>query len=139
MARLGDVQSYVIMLVSRGINDFRKIVEMLSSFSIPKSSIYTAIDELVKRGAIAKHQHGDRIVLTLTDRGRELIDKARDVLSKKLLELKLLLALLSDSIDMASAVSGMDPDRLEELRNTLKELLDAIEKELKRWKRISIE
>ena len=49
---MGLVQLAVIALLSRGMREFHEVVDFLSSLSIPKSSIYSAIDELQRKGVL---------------------------------------------------------------------------------------
>jgi len=136
MPRIGEVQSYVLLLLHRGINSFRSIVETLGRYSIPKSSVYTAIEELVEKGAVTKR--GD--VLELTEQGSQLLATAARTLVKRLSELSLTLTLIGESLALnREALSHLDPDALVELRERLRELLEAIDDVLKSWRSVEIE
>ncbi len=135
MARIGDVQSYVLVLISRGVNSFREVVELLHSFSIPKSSVYTAIDELSKRGLVVRR--GDRI--ELSEAGRNALSLAINSILRKVRELTLALKLVESELVDREVLEGLDPDTLLELRKRLEELIKAIDDALKGWKRIEVE
>jgi len=135
LARIGDVQSYVLVLVSRGVRSFREVVETLHRFSIPKSSIYTAIDELARRGLIVRR--GDRI--ELSDAGREMLSLAMQSIVRKVKELTLALKLVEAEFVDSETLSMLDPDTLQELRARLEELMRVIDESLKSWKRIEVE
>ena len=135
MARIGDVQSYVLVLISRGVNSFKEVVDTLHRFSIPKSSVYTAIDELVRKGLVIRN--GDRI--ELSSAGRELLSTAVSSIIRKVRELTLALKLVEAEFVDSEAIAMLDPDTLQELKARLEELLRVIEESLKSWKRIEVE
>ena len=63
MRRLGPVQLAIITLLTHGAKEFNEIVETLTSMSIPKSSIYTAINELRRRGVVDVEVVGGRRII----------------------------------------------------------------------------
>ncbi len=126
----------MLLMIRRGVRSFREIVETLSRYSIPKSSVYTAIEELANRGAIVKR--GD--ALELTERGSELIASAVRTLAKRVGELMLSLTLLGEAVALdRESLANLDPDTLMELRDRLRQLIDVIDEALKRWRSVEIE
>ncbi|WFO74796.1 hypothetical protein J4526_06900 [Desulfurococcaceae archaeon MEX13E-LK6-19] len=137
LRRLGPVQLAIVTLVNKGVKDFDEIVKILSSLSIPKSSIYTAVDELQKKNII---------VVTIAPDGRKIIRLQRiDTrgligLKKKLVDrLKNIMLLLSIVAEEPSDYSGLDPAVLEGYKRFLEKELEKVEKALSKWKKVSIE
>ncbi len=137
LRRPGPVQLAIVMLVNKGVKDFDEIVKILSSLSIPKSSIYTAVDELQKKNVI---------VVTIAPDGRKIIrlqrvdTKSIIGLKKKLMDrLKNIILLLSIAAEEPSDYSGLDPAVLEDYKRFLEKELEKVEKALSEWKKVSIE
>lgn len=136
VGRIGDVQSYVLVLISRGVKSFREVVDTLHRFSIPKSSVYTAIEELSRRGLVIRN--GDRV--ELSEAGKLAVSQAVRYIAKRVSELTLALRLIGggEAIDK-EALSSLDPDSLRELKARLEELLKVVEEALRSWRIVKVE
>ena len=136
MKRLGHVQAAVLTLLSMGVREFNEIVRMLTSMSIPKSSIYTAVDELRRRGVIDIKVIGERKFIKPKIDIEKEVSRIRMMLRDKSLEIAYFLInmLRSDIIDFEL----LEPPLLEELRDALRETLDKVEKVLKGWRHVVV-
>ncbi len=136
MKRLGPVQVAILTLLSSGAKEFSEIVRTLTSISIPKSSIYTAIDELQKRGLIEVEKvYGKRLVKPKVDVGKELANIRKLLKERALGILNMILNILSSKL---IDYDELEPDILERYREVLKEELRRVEEALSRWKRINV-
>jgi len=119
-----------------GVREFNEIVRMLTSMSIPKSSIYTAVDELRRRGVIDIKVIGERKFIKPKIDIEKEVSRIRMMLRDKSLEIAYFLInmLRSDIIDFEL----LEPPLLEELRDALRETLDKVEKVLKGWRHVVV-
>lgn len=137
MRRFGPVQLAIITLLTRGARDFNDIVKTLSSASIPKSSIYTAINELRKKGILDIEVRGNKRIIKLkTDLSTELLNMKSMFRGKTSSIVTLVINMLrSNLIDYEE----LDPEVLEAYRDTLREQLGRVEEVLKKWRTVKVE
>ncbi len=136
MRRLGPVQLAVITLLTHGAKDFNEIVETLTSMSIPKSSIYTAINELRRRGVVDVEEVGDRrIVKPKIDLRNELLRIKDELRDKAINVLTMIINILSSDL---ISYDDLDPIILEKYRDVLKNELGKVEEVLRKWKSVEI-
>jgi len=134
--RLGPVQLAVITLLTHGAKDFNEIVETLTSMSIPKSSIYTAINELRRRGVVDVEEVGDRrIVKPKIDLRNELLRIKDELRDKAINVLTMIINILSSDL---ISYDDLDPIILEKYRDVLKNELGKVEEVLRKWKSVEI-
>jgi len=137
LTRLGTVQSLVIAILRDGARSFEDVVRSLSMLSVPKSSIYTAIDELTRRGLVRKKSVGNEIVIELTEEGSRVVSTALTNLVRRIVESIILAKPLRDVVE--EVVENLDPDTLRALEESLRMLLEIVEKHSKRWRRVAVE
>lgn len=136
MRRLGPVQLAIITLLTHGAKDFNEIVETLTSMSIPKSSIYTAINELRRRGVVDVEVVGDRrIVKPKIDLRSELLRIKDELRDKAINVLTTIINILSSDL---ISYDDLDPIILEKYRDVLKNELRKVEEVLSKWKSVEI-
>ena len=136
MRRLGPVQLAIITLLTHGAKDFNEIVETLASMSIPKSSIYTAINELRRRGVVDVEVVGDRrIVKPKVDLRSELLRIKDELRDKAINVLTMIINILSSDL---ISYDDLDPIILEKYRDVLKNELRKVEEVLSKWKSVEI-
>jgi len=134
--RLGPVQLAIITLLTHGAKDFNEIVETLTSMSIPKSSIYTAINELRRRGVVDVEVVGDRrIVKPKIDLRSELLRIKDELRDKAINVLTTIINILSSDL---ISYDDLDPIILEKYRDVLKNELRKVEEVLSKWKSVEI-
>jgi len=134
--RLGPVQLAIITLLTHGAKDFNEIVETLTSMSIPKSSIYTAINELRRRGVVDVEVVGDRrIVKPKIDLRSELLRIKDELRDKAINVLTTIINILSSDL---ISYDDLDPIILEKYRDVLKNELRKVEEVLRKWKSVEI-
>ena len=136
MRRLGPVQLAIITLLTHGAKDFNEIVETLTSMSIPKSSIYTAINELRRRGVVDVEVVGDRrIVKPKIDLRSELLRIKDELRDKAISVLTTIINILSSDL---ISYDDLDPIILEKYRDVLKNELRKVEEVLRKWRSVEI-
>ena len=136
MRRLGPVQLAIITLLTHGAKDFNEIVETLTSMSIPKSSIYTAINELRRRGVVDVEVVGDRrIVKPKIDLRSELLRIKDELRDKAISVLTMIINILSSDL---ISYDDLDPVILEKYRDVLKNELRKVEEVLRKWRSIKV-
>jgi len=134
--RLGPVQLAIITLLTHGAKDFNEIVETLTSMSIPKSSIYTAINELRRRGVVDVEVVGDRrIVKPKIDLRSELLRIKDELRDKAISVLTMIINILSSDL---ISYDDLDPIILEKYRDVLKNELRKVEEVLRKWRSVEI-
>ena len=136
MRRLGPVQLAIITLLTHGAKEFNEIVETLTSMSIPKSSIYTAINELRRRGVVdVEVVGGRRIIKPKVDLKNELLRIKDELRDRALNVLTMIINLLSSDL---ISYDDLDPIVLERYRDVLKNELRKVEEVLRKWKSVEI-
>ena len=136
MRRLGPVQLAIITLLTHGAKEFNEIVKTLTSMSIPKSSIYTAINELRRRGVVDVEVVGDRrIVKPKIDLRSELLRIKDELRDKAINVLTTIINILSSDL---ISYDDLDPIILEKYRDVLKNELRKVEEVLSKWKSVEI-
>ena len=136
MRRLGPVQLAIITLLTHGAKEFNEIVETLTSMSIPKSSIYTAINELRRRGVLdVEVVGGRRIIKPKVDLRNELLRIKNELRDRALNVLTMIINLLSSDL---ISYDDLDPIVLERYRDVLKNELRKVEEVLRKWKSVEI-
>jgi len=134
--RLGPVQLAIITLLTHGAKEFNEIVETLTSMSIPKSSIYTAINELRRRGVVdVEVVGGRRIIKPKVDLKNELLRIKDELRDRALNVLTMIINLLSSDL---ISYDDLDPIVLERYRDVLKNELRKVEEVLRKWKSVEI-
>ncbi len=137
LKRMGLVQLAVIALLSKGMREFHEVVDFLSSLSIPKSSIYSAIDELQRKGVLKiREETRGRRELVLANIGREKVVEVRRRLVSRIKNLIVLLTLLGEEV---IDYSDFSPRFLEHYREFLRRELSKVEEELSKWRKIKVE
>ena len=136
MRRLGPVQLAIITLLTHGAKEFNEIVKTLTSMSIPKSSIYTAINELRRRGVVDVEVVGDRrIVKPKIDLRSELLRIKDELRDKAINVLTMIINILSSDL---ISYDDLDPVILEKYRDVLKNELRKVEEVLRKWRSIKV-
>jgi len=134
--RLGPVQLAIITLLTHGAKEFNEIVKTLTSMSIPKSSIYTAINELRRRGVVDVEVVGDRrIVKPKIDLRSELLRIKDELRDKAINVLTMIINILSSDL---ISYDDLDPVILEKYRDVLKNELRKVEEVLRKWRSIKV-
>ncbi len=138
MSRLGDVQTYVLMMTLKGLHNFEDIVRLLNKFGIPKSSIYSAIDELAKKGIVKKivDESGRRIIIAPGPKIHEIIEPLKNLIKRKILEALFTLTLIEIP---ELKFDEFDPEELSKLRDILEQLITHIDQVLSKWKKIEVQ
>ena len=143
--RLSPLQAYILMRLKRGPRKARELVEELARLGVrARSSVYTAIYELMDRGIVERATEGRELVLKLSARGLEIARELPGRVLESLRPLASIIAYLagessvtSDYESLADAID--DPEELEAYRRFLLEELRRVEEKISRWKRIEVE
>ncbi len=133
--RLGPVQFAVVALVDRGVREFEKLVQLLSTLNIPKSSIYTAVEELRRRGLVRVVEESGKRVLVPVKPAREVLEESMKPLILQLVRSLLLVSAVTTPEDYR----GLGVELLSTLRELLARELDKVEKALGDWRRVPVE
>ena len=143
--RLSPLQAYILMRLRKGPRKARELVEELARLGVrARSSVYTAIYELMDRGIVERAAEGRELVLKLSTRGLEIARELPGRVLEGLKPLASIIAYLAGESSIAVGYESLadaidDPEELEAYKRFLLEELRKVEEKISRWKRIEVE
>ncbi len=140
-SRLNPVQAAVLLSLKEGAKSASQLLKLMGQAGFPaRSSVYSALAELERRGYVERFIEEDEILWRLTEKGIEAVERLPLRMKETVESLARYLSFLS---------FRLGPIVIEEEREGVKELLtykEFLESELKRvegrlkeWKKVIIE
>ncbi|MEB3779133.1 MAG: hypothetical protein GSR85_02725 [Desulfurococcales archaeon] len=141
--RFSPLQALILVRLRKGTTRLSNLVLTLRSLGVrSRSSVYTALYELVERGYVERFEDEGVIYVRLTGRGEAIAGK----LPLRLKELlgpmvTLLLNLLYELTDTGRSIVDEidDPEVLEAYKEYLLDELKRVDEKLSRWRKIRVE
>ena len=141
--RFSLLQASILVTLSRGPSRVSDLVSTLLKLGFrSRSSVYTALYELIDRGFVERFEEEGAIYVKLTSSGRHVAQKLPSRLGETLGPLTSLISYIVHEprepwVSIAEELE--DPESLQAYREYLLKELDRVEKKLSRWKRIRVD
>lgn len=141
--RFSPLQALLILSLRSGDRRLNELLKILKGRGLKsRSSFYTAVYELERRGIIVREGLGRDFKVKLTEKGdliaRELPSKLREQLYPMLNVIYSLLAVLGGELKLEEDVEE-EPTTLIEYREFLSREMERVDREIKKWKKIRVE
>lgn len=140
--RFSPLQAFLILSLKSGEKSLSELLRLLKRRGLKsRSSFYTAVYELEKRGIISRGEFERSSTIKLTRRGSLIAEELPLKLREELYPILNILYFLIGSTEDTTSIDEIveEPTSLIEYRDFLSRELRRVEERIKKWKKIKIE
>lgn len=141
--RFSPAQTAILLTLGKSPMDSRQLLKEVMKFGIgSRSTFYSALGELERRGYVLRKEEEGVLVYDLTESGRRIVSELPKSVSRafsNILRYVSSLVKYIEPITVEEAREVEDVKFLKTYREHLERELSLVEKKLKRWKRVPID